>query len=268
MARYFRRRHSKIVEAEKRVVVYLWREEQQQRDTLADQEHPSTITADDSLTQASLVVEQTPFGPTDPRTTATTSQGPRLDIQPTSQFMEQAEQFAPASSPQDEGVTIGSISSRSHSPVINAVRQFNHNPEAISASQDTVPPLHPTPTRSLDENRRSPSMHSKSPHRSITPSYTSADFETPDFAELMDGLAVVMSRLNPRTDSVVGIDSAVVLDSFEVMAAAVPDTSRYSGYIDIVPRISEEEEDEEYERAKIETLDENKTNVSRTAIWK
>lgn len=265
LARYFSRRHSKVVEAEKRVVVYLWREEQQQqhRDTLDDQEYPSTITADDFPTQASLVVEQTPSGPTKPRTTATTPQGPRLDIQPVSPFMEQPEQFAQATRLRDEPVSIGSNSS-----AINAERQLNHNPKDISASQDTVPPLHPTPTTSLDEHRRSPSIHSESAHHSTTPSYTSADFETPDFAELMDGLAIVMSKLNPRADSVVGIDSAVGgFGTAEEVKAVVPDASRYSGYIDMVPRISEEEEDEERERERIGKLDENETDVSRSAIW-
>ena len=265
LARYFSRRHSKIVETEKRVVVYLWREEQQQqhRDTLAGREYPSTITADDFPTQASPVVEHTPSGPTEPRTTATTPQGPRLDIQPVSPFMQQPEQFAQATKPQDDRVSIGSNSS-----AINAEQQLNHNLKDISASQDTVPPLHPTPTKSLDEYRNSQSLQSESAYHSTTPSYTSADFETPDFAELMDGLAIVMSKLNPRTDSVIGFDSAVGgFGTAEEAAAVVPDASRYSGYIDMVPRISEEEEDEEHGRERIEKLDESKADVSRSTIW-
>jgi len=271
LARYFSRRHSKVVEAEKRVVVYLWREEQQQqqqqqqhRGTLAGQQHPSTITADEFPTQASSLVEQTPSDHTEPRTIATTPQGPRLDIQPVSPFMEQSDQCAQAPSPRDEHISIGSDNT-----AINAQRQLSHNPENTSASQDTVPPLHPTPTRSLDEYRHSPSLHSESAHHSTTPSYTSTDFQTPDFAELMDGLAIVMSKLNPHADSVVGIDSAVGgFGTAEEVKAVVPDASRYSGYIDMVPRISEEEEDEEHERERIGKLDENKTDVSRSTIWK
>lgn len=268
LARYFSRRHSNVVEAEKRVVVYLWREEQQQRDTLADHERPSRITTDDTITQESSVVEQTLSGSMEPRTTATIPQGPRLDIQPVSPFVEQPEQFAPAIRQQGERTSMESTSSRSNDSAMNAERLLNHNLEDTSASPDIVPPLHPTPTRSLDEYKCSPGIHSESPHHSTTPSYTSADFETPDFAELMDGLAVVMSRLNPRTDSVVGIGSAVGSDAVEEAAAIVTDVSRYSGYIDMVPRISEEEEDEEYERTKIERLDEMKTDVSRSTIWK
>ena len=67
-----------------------------------------------------------------------------------------------------------------------------------------------------------------------------------------------MSTLNPRTDSVVEVDSA------EVIAVAVPDTSRYSGYIDMVPRISEENE-EEYD---VENINEKKTEELRSTIWK
>ena len=266
LARYFSRRHSKVVEAEKRVVVYLWREEeeqQQHRDTLAGQQHPSTITADNFPTRASSVVEQTPSGPTDSETTAITPQGPRLHLQPVSPFMKQPEQSAQATRLQDKRVSIGSNSS-----AINAEQQLNHNPKDISASQDTVPPLHPTPTGSLDKHRHSPSIHSESPHHSTTPSYTSADFETPDFAELMDGLAVVMSKLNPRTDSIVGVDSAIGgFGTADEVKAVVPDASRYSGYIEMVPRISEEEEDEEHERERIGKLDENKIDVPRSTIW-
>ncbi|KEQ75354.1 hypothetical protein M436DRAFT_61767 [Aureobasidium namibiae CBS 147.97] len=265
LARYFSRRHSKTVEAEKRVVVYLWREEQQQqyRATLAGQQHRSTITAGDFPNQASSMVEQMPSGPPEPRTIATTSQGPRLDIQPVLRFMkEQLEQSAQATSPQDERVSIGSNSS-----AINTERRRNHTPKDISASQDIVPPLHPTPKRSPGEHEHSPSLYSKSADNSTTPSHTSADFETPDFAELMDGLAIVMSKLNPRNDSVVGIDSAIGgFGIAEEVAAVVPDASRYSGYIVMVPRISEEEEDEEHERERIGRSNENKNDVSRSTI--
>lgn len=68
-----------------------------------------------------------------------------------------------------------------------------------------------------------------------------------------------MSKLNPRTDSVVDeIESGVRVDLAEVVTVAVPDTSRYSGYIDMVPRISEENE-EEYD---VEKINEKKTEES------
>ncbi|KAI4843774.1 hypothetical protein E4T44_06565 [Aureobasidium sp. EXF-8845] len=260
-ARYFAHRHPKIVEDEKAVDVVLRMEEQQ--DTLADQGRRMTITAIGAQTQGS-VTEQTPSGPTERKMTVTTL-GPKLDVQLMSPVMEQPEQFSPAIRLQGERVSFGSVSRRSnHSLAATIERLPSHNSEAISPGHNLESPLHLTTTTSTDRSRRSIGIRSDS-HRStnLTHSHIAADFASPGFEDLMDRLALVEARLNPRTVSAVEV--SIVQDT----VPTVPDFVS----IDMVGRIPEEEQEEdddmEYEMEKmekIETVDSNKTDESRSMV--
>jgi hypothetical protein len=292
-ARYFARRHPKIVEDEKAVDVVLRMEEE--KDTLADQGRRMTVTAIGAQTQGS-VMEQTPSGPTERKMTVTTL-GPKLDIHPMSPVVEQPEQFTPAIRLQGERVSFGSISRRSTNSSVRIERIPSHNSEAISPSQNIEPPLHTTPTTSLDRSRRSPSIRSgsldrsrrshsvrsdsqdrsrRSPSIRSNPSrrsnsltrsqtHTSADFASPGFEELMDRLALVEARLNPRTVSAVEVD---IVEETVPAVPTVPEATRYTAYFEMVPRISEgdEDEEEEYELEKMEKLDSSKTEESRSMV--
>ncbi|KAI4755137.1 hypothetical protein E4T52_12876 [Aureobasidium sp. EXF-3400] len=293
-ARYFARRHPKIVEDEKAVDVVLRMEEE--KDTLADQGRRMTITAIGAQTQGS-VMEQTPSGPTERKMTVTTL-GPKLDIHPMSPVVEQPEQFTPAIRLQGERVSFGSISRRSTNSSVRFERIPSHNSEAISPSQNVEPLHHTTPRTSLDRSRRSTSVRSNSLDRSrrshsvrsesqdrsrrspsirsdhsrrsasLTRSqtHTSADFASPGFEELMDRLALVEARLNPRTVSAVEVD---IVEETPPSVPTVPEVTRYTAYFEMVPRIeeeNEEEEEEEYELEKMEKLDSGKTEESRSMV--
>lgn len=292
-ARYFARRHPKIVEDEKAVDVVLRMEEE--KDTLADQGRRMTVTAIGAQTQGS-VMEQTPSGPTERKMTVTTL-GPKLDIHPMSPVVEQPEQFTPAIRLQGERVSFGSISRRSTNSSVRIERIPSHNSEAISPGQNVAPPLHTTPATSLDRSRQTPSIRSDSldlsrrspsirsnsldrsrrspsirsdPSRrstSLTRSHThtSADFASPGFEELMDRLALVEARLNPRTVSAVEVD---IVEETVPAVPTVSEVSRYTAYFEMVPRIEEEDEDEEeeYELEKMEKLDSSKTEESRSMV--
>ena len=90
----------------------------------------------------------------------------------------------------------------------------------------------------------------------------------------MDRLALVESRLNPRTVSAVEID--IVEEHVPEVPAVpevsvVPEASRYTAYFEMVPRISEEDEDEdededEYEMEKIEKMYEKKTDEAKSMV--
>jgi hypothetical protein len=285
-ARYFAHRHPKIVEDEKAVDVVLRMEEQQ--DTLADQGRRMTITAVGAQTQGS-VMEQTPSGPTERKMTVTTL-GPKLDIHPMSPVMEQPEQFAPAIRLQGERVSFGSINDRRNNSMVSIERLPSHNSEAISPGQNIEAPLHLTTTVSTnrsgrspsirsDRSRRSPSVRSDSTRRStsirsdstrrsisLTHPHTNADFASPGFEDLMDRLALVEARLNPRTVSAVEV--SIAEETVPTAPSMIPEITRYSAYIDMVPRISEddEEEEEEYEMEKMEKLNSSKTNESRSMV--
>jgi hypothetical protein len=285
-ARYFAHRHPKIVEDEKAVDVVLRMEEQQ--DTLADQGRRMTITAVGAQTQGS-VVEQTPSGPTERKMTVTTL-GPKLDIHPMSPVMEQPEQFAPAIRLQGERVSFGSISDRRNNSMVSIERLPTHNSEAISPGQNLEAPLHLTTTASThrsgrsptirsDRSRRSPSARSDSTRRStsirsdstrrsisLTHPHTNADFASPGFEDLMDRLALVEARLNPRTVSAVEV--SIAEETVSTAPSMILEITRYSAFIDMVPRISEddEEEEEEYEMEKMEKLNSSKTNESKSMV--
>lgn len=260
-ATYFAHRHPKIVEDEKAVDVVLRMEEQQ--DTLADQGRRMTITAIGAQTQGS-VMEQTPSGPTERKMTVTTL-GPKLDIQPMSPVMEQPEQFTPAIRLQGERVSFGSVSRRRDHSLATIERLPSHNSEAISPGQNPESPLQPTTTVSTDRSRRSTSIRSDSLRQnstSLTHSHTAVDFASPGFEDLMDRLALVEARLNPRTVSAVEV--SIVQDTVPTVPDFVP--------IYVVGRIPEEQEEEEeyeYEMEKMErmeTVDSKKTDESRSMV--
>jgi len=262
-ARYFAHRHPKIVEDEKAVDVVLRMEEQQ--DTLADQGRRMTITAIGAQTQGS-VMEQTPSGPTERKMTVTTL-GPKLDVHPMSPVMEQPEQFSPAIRLQGERVSFGSVSGRrNHSLAATIERLPSHNSEAISPGQNLDPPLHLTTTVSTDRSRRSPSIRTDSIRRNSTNlshSHIAADFASPGFEDLMDRLALVEARLNPRTVSAVEV--SIVQDTVPTVPGFVS--------IDMVGRIPEEQEEDEYDMEyemekleKIEIVDSKKTDESRIMV--
>lgn len=299
-ARYFARRHPKIVEDEKAVDVVLRMEEE--KDTLADQGRRMTITAIGAQTQGS-VVEQTPSGPTERKMTVTTL-GPKLDVQPMSPVIEQPEQLLPAIRLQGERISFGSVGRHSSSSDARIERIPTQNSEGMSPGQNVQRPVCSTPEnveRPLDTtsassihrsrrspsvpdpSHRSPSIRSEPSRRSIsirsdslnrsnsmTHSHIAAEFESPGFEELMDRLAFVESRLNPRTVSAVEID--IVEESVPGAPAvpetpAVPEASRYTTSFDMVPRISEENEDEdEYEMEKVEKMHEKKTDEARSMV--
>ena len=302
-ARYFARRHPKIVEDEKAVDVVLRMEEE--KDTLADQGRRMTITAIGAQTQGS-VVEQTSSGPAERKMTVTTL-GPKLDVQPMSPVIEQPEQFFPAIRLQGERISFGSIgrhssssgarieqlptqNSEGMSPGQNVERALHATPENIERPMHTTPatsigrsrrslsirsdPSRRSPSVRSDPSRRSTSRRSDSLHRSIsiTNSHIAAEFESPGFEELMDRLALVESRLNPRTVSAVEID---IVEEHVPEVPAVPEVSvgpeasRYNAYFEMVPRISEEDEDEdedEYEMEKIEKMYEKKTDEAKSMV--
>ncbi|KAI4737331.1 hypothetical protein E4T50_12201 [Aureobasidium sp. EXF-12298] len=293
-ARYFARRHPKIVEDEKAVDVVLRMEEE--KDTLADQGRRMTVTAIGAQTQGS-VMEQTPSGPTERKMTVTTL-GPKLDIHPMSPVVEQPEQFTPAIRLQGERVSFGSISRRSTNSSVRFERIPSHNSEGISPGQNVEPLHQTTPRTSLDRSRRSTSIRSNSLDRSrrshsvrsdsqdrsrrspsirsdpsrrstsLTRSqtHTSADFASPGFEELMDRLALVEARLNPRTVSAVEVD---IVEETPPAVPTVPEATRYTAYFEMVPRIEEEvedEEEEEHELEKMEKLDSGKTEESRSMV--
>ncbi|KAK6000485.1 hypothetical protein QM012_003731 [Aureobasidium pullulans] len=269
-AQYFARRHPKIVEDEKAVDVVLRMEEQ--HDTLADQGRRMTITAVGAQTQGS-VVEQTPSGPTERRMTVT-ALGPKLDVQPMSPVAEQPEVFTPAIRLQGERVSF--TSRRSNSSSVRIERLPTQNSEGISPSQHPEAPLvHTTtaekadPTNSLERHssrgRRSNSIRSDSLRRStsLPRSQTSADFASPGFEELMDRLAVIESRLNPRTVSAVEVSIAE-----EAVPISAPEI-RFPVYalpIDEEEEEEEEEEDEGYELYDLEKLDSGKTEESKSMV--
>jgi hypothetical protein len=262
-ARYFAHRHPKIVEDEKAVDVVLRMEEQQ--DTLADQGRRMTITAIGAQIQGS-VMEQTPSGPTERKMTVTTL-GPKLDVHPMSPVIEQPEQFSPAIRLQGERVSFGSAGRRrNHSQAATIERRPSHNSEAISPGQNLESPLHLTTTVSTDHSsRRSLSTRTDS-NRSTTlaHSHTAVDFASPGFEDLMDRLALVEARLNPRTVSAVEV--SIVQDA----VPAVPEVPKL--YTDMVGRISEEQEEEsdmEFEMEKMEKMeivDSRKTDESRSMV--
>jgi hypothetical protein len=261
-ATYFAHRHPKIVEDEKAVDVVLRMEEQQ--DTLADQGRRMTITAIGAQTQGS-VMEQTSSGPTERKMTITTL-GPKLDIQPMSPVMEQPEQFTPAIRLQGERVSFGSVSRRGNHSLATIERLPSHNSEAISPGQNLESPLHPTTTVSTDRSRRSPSIRSDSLRQnstSLNHSHTAVDFASPGFEDLMDRLALVEARLNPRTVSAVEV--SIIQDTVPTVPDFVP--------IDMVGRIPEEQEEDEYDMEyemekieKLEIVDSKKTDESRSMV--
>jgi hypothetical protein len=127
---------------------------------------------------------------------------------------------------------------------------------------------HSTSNRS-DPSRRSTSIHSDSTRRSIslTHPHTNADFASPGFEDLMDRLAMVEARLNPRTVSAVEV--SIAEEAVAVAPSMIPEITRYSAFIDMVPRIEEEDEDEEeeeYEMEKMEKMGKMKTGESRSMV--
>ncbi|KAH0343723.1 glycosyl transferase, partial [Aureobasidium melanogenum] len=267
-AQYFARRHPKIVEDEKAVDVVLRMEEQ--HDTLADQGRRMTITAVGAQTQGS-VVEQTPSGPTERKMTVT-ALGPKLDIQPMSPVAEQPEVFTPAIRLQGERVSFTSL--RSNNSSVKIERLPSQTSEGISPSQHPEAPLVPTTTpekadtKSLERHssrgRRSGSIRSDSLRRStsLPRSQTSADFASPGFEELMDRLAVIESRLNPRTVSAVEVSIAE-----ETVPISAPEI-RFPVYAHPIDEEEEEEEEEEegYELYDLEKLDSGKTEESKSMV--
>ncbi|CAD0108567.1 unnamed protein product [Aureobasidium uvarum] len=270
-AQYFARRHPKIVEDEKAVDVVLRMEEQ--HDTLANEGRRMTITAVGAQTQGS-VVERTPSGPTERKMTVTTL-GPKLDIpdihdvQPMSPVVEQPEQFAPAIRLQGERVSFSSR--RSNSPGVQIERLPSHNSEGISPGQNLASPLSRTTTtekldsRSVDHrSRRSASTRSDPTRRSssLPRSHISAEFESPGFEELMDRLAIIESRINPRNVSAVEVSIAEEVVPTAVTALAFLD---YTNQVEISAG-DEEEEEEEYEMYDLEKLDSGKTDESKSLV--
>ncbi|KAG9613025.1 glycosyl transferase, partial [Aureobasidium melanogenum] len=265
-AQYFARRHPKIVEDEKAVDVVLRMEEQ--HDTLADQGRRMTITAVGAQTQGS-VVEQTPSGPTERKMTVT-ALGPKLDIQPMSPVAEQPEVFTPAIRLQGERVSFTSL--RSNNSSVKIERLPSQTSEGISPSQHPEATLIRTTTaekadaRSLERHssrgRRSGSIRSDSLRRStsLPRSQTSADFASPGFEELMDRLAVIESRLNPRTVSAVEVSIAE-----ETVPISAPEI-RFPVYALPIDEEEEEKEEEGYELYDLEKLDSGKTEESKSMV--
>ncbi|KAI4721142.1 hypothetical protein E4T48_02628 [Aureobasidium sp. EXF-10727] len=269
-AKYFARRHPKIVEDEKAVDVVLRMEEQ--HDTLANEGRRMTITAVGAQTQGS-VVEQTPSGLTERKMTVTTL-GPKLDIpdihdvQPMSPVVEHPEQFAPAIRLQGERVSFSTR--RSNSPAVQIERLPSHTSDAISPGQNLEAPLSRTTTaekvdtRSVDrQSRRSGSIRSDSTRRSssLPRGHVSAEFESPGFEELMDRLAVIEARLNPRNVSAVEVSIAEEVVSTAAPTLAFPDRVNQLGTSEEV-----KEEEEEYELYDLEKLDSGKTDEARSMV--
>jgi hypothetical protein len=133
------------------------------------------------------------------------------------------------------------IRARNNSPV--SIRRLpNHNFEGTSLSQYYELPLrvmNATPTDSSGSSAR------------IRPSSTYVDFTTPGFEDLMDMLADVEAILNPRTVYEFGVPVPIVEEPVNT-PPAVPEITRYSAYVDMVPRIDEEEEEDEHEMKNVE----------------
>ncbi|KAI5266814.1 hypothetical protein E4T47_08202 [Aureobasidium subglaciale] len=261
-AQYFARRHPKIVEDEKAVDVVLRMEEQYT--TLADQGRRMTITAVGAQTQGS-VMEETSSGPVERKMTVTTL-GPKLDMQPMSPVMEQSEQLAPAIRLQGERVSFSSVDRGSKNSAIRIGRMPRQDSDAVSPAHgpETVrPPLQSTTSkdadvRSVDRlSRRSGSVHSQSTRRSTSLArQANADFISPGFEELMDRLAMIEERLNPRTVAAV----EVLID--EELVPRMPNIE-----LPVVKDIEKDEmsdDDEGYELHDLEKMDTRKTEDSRS----
>jgi hypothetical protein len=67
----------------------------------------------------------------------------------------------------------------------------------------------------------------------------------------MDMLADVEAILNPRTVYEFGVPVPIVEEPVNT-PPAVPEITRYSAYVDMVPRIDEEEEEDEHEMKNVE----------------
>lgn len=282
-AKYFARRHPKIVEDEHAVDVVLRMEEQ--HDTLANQGRRMTITAIGAQVQGS-VLEQTETGPTERKMTVTTI-GPKLEINPMSPVMEDAEQFGPAIRLQGERVSFSSSrrSAGSGSRTERLSRQYSEgiSPSHVQGMRESPLKL-PAPAaivspgevrtpdvdvRSLDRQssiRSGSTQRSSELRRSISfgRSQPSADFASPGFEDLMDRLAVIEGRLNAR--AVQAVEVAIA----ERPAPRLPRLR----YIDQPIHLEDagedvedvEDDSDDYELDDLEKEDTRRTDDSRSMV--
>lgn len=260
-ARYFARRHPKIVEDEKAVDIVLKMEETHK--AKSGQGRRMTITAVGAQVQGSML-EQTSTGGINERRMTVTTLGAPLAVEPMmSPVLEQPEQFGPAIRLQGERVSFGSSRrtssedfkierlpkqsfdgespggryySRSLSPVKKSSglkpsrsrssdRRSNASPRELvrNYSSETTRSNGRSPGRSGFSRRSGSSRRSESLNGRSDP----VDAATLGFEELMDRLAVIEARLNLRTVQSVEVafeeDQALEVPEFPAIIDSIGD---------------------------------------------